>query len=430
MKKGWIVVLLLLVMFGTQAQDYFVSFAGSGDTTTVGAVQVVNLSTFDTIYLNGGDTLYLITWGVGVGNRPENTSAKVYPNPMTSNSILEFEALSNGNAEIIILNVAGRRLYSKEIPVKQGANSFSLSGLSAGAYVIKITGRDISCSTKVLSKCNEFRPSITPLQSSAIQGIDLKSSTNVSHIVEMTYNTGDRLQYRGASSTYKNLVTEIPASSKTVTFHFLGCFDNSGHYYETVEIAPDSILTQTWMAENLNTGEFRNENQGQYNNSIIEKYCYQNDLSNCSEYGGLYKWNEMMQYDTVEGVQGVCPEGWRLPTDDDWTALVNYYGGPLTAGGAMKEAGTNHWLAPNAEATNETGFSALPGGDWSHNLQPGNTHWCDRGTDATYWNSTRYWNTADLIWNGRFWSMQYLDGYAWHSVTNTGDALSVRCVHD
>ena len=59
----------------------------------------------------------------------------------------------------------------------------------------------------------------------------------------------------------------------------------------------------------------------QSNNGIIEKYCYNNEPDSCTKYGGLYQWNEMMQYTTQQGAQGICPPGWHLPTDEEWKVL-------------------------------------------------------------------------------------------------------------
>ncbi|MBN1338986.1 MAG: hypothetical protein JXA03_06675, partial [Bacteroidales bacterium] len=84
-----------------------------------------------------------------------------------------------------------------------------------------------------------------------------------------------------------------------------------------------SIGTQCWMGENMNTGTMLNGNEEQENNGIIEKYCYDNDSANCGEYGGLYKWDEAMQYVTTEGSKGICPPtgGWHIPADEEWKML-------------------------------------------------------------------------------------------------------------
>jgi uncharacterized protein (TIGR02145 family) len=129
-----------------------------------------------------------------------------------------------------------------------------------------------------------------------------------------------------------------------------------------------AIGTQCWFKENLNIGTQINSSQPQTNNGTIEKYCYNNDANNCDLYGGLYQWNEMMQYVTTEGTQGICPTGWHLPTDAEWTTLTTFLGGVTLAGGPMKEAGYTHWATPNTGATNSSDFTGLPGGAGGNNF--------------------------------------------------------------
>jgi uncharacterized protein (TIGR02145 family) len=78
-----------------------------------------------------------------------------------------------------------------------------------------------------------------------------------------------------------------------------------GQSYSTVLIG-----TQCWMAENLNIGTMLTGSGNQTDNNTIEKYCYHDSTSYCDTYGGLYQWNQMMQYDTIAGTQGICPSGW------------------------------------------------------------------------------------------------------------------------
>jgi uncharacterized protein (TIGR02145 family) len=156
------------------------------------------------------------------------------------------------------------------------------------------------------------------------------------------------------------------------------------------------IGTVCWMAENLNTGTRITGDDNMLNNNIIEKYCIGNLESHCDVYGGLYQWNEMMQYTTTPGTQGICPSDWHLPTDEEWKILEGTVdsqygiGDPVwdlegdrgfDAGGILKEAGTVHWSYPNTGATNSSGFTALPGGA--------------RNTDGTY---------PSFLVSGRFWS--------------------------
>lgn len=82
-----------------------------------------------------------------------------------------------------------------------------------------------------------------------------------------------------------------------------------------------TIGSQVWMKKSLNVGTMVDDKVTQTNNGTIEKYCYNNDAANCKAYGGLYQWNEAMQYSRAPGAQGICPAGWHIPTDNDWKTL-------------------------------------------------------------------------------------------------------------
>ena len=136
--------------------------------------------------------------------------------------------------------------------------------------------------------------------------------------------------------------------------------DYDGNVYETVQIG-----NQTWMAENLKVTHFRDgtaitniTDDTTWAALTTEAYCiYNNNASNeVDTYGALYNWL------AVTDGRNIAPEGWHVPTDDEWQVLVDFMGGDTVAGGKMKEAGTTHWEAPNTRATNESGFTALPGG--------------------------------------------------------------------
>ena len=86
--------------------------------------------------------------------------------------------------------------------------------------------------------------------------------------------------------------------------------------YNTVQIGD-----QCWMAENLNIGGMINGTDDPVEDENIEKYCYNDLESNCDTYGGLYTWDEMMSWTTEEGTQGICMEGWHIPTDGEWLVL-------------------------------------------------------------------------------------------------------------
>ncbi|MFW5974714.1 MAG: FISUMP domain-containing protein, partial [Bacteroidota bacterium] len=109
--------------------------------------------------------------------------------------------------------------------------------------------------------------------------------------------------------------------------------------YEAVQVG-----VQCWMAENLDFGEMLTSGQAT-DNSTTEKFCYQDNENNCDDYGGLYQWDELMQYTQVEEVGGICPEGWHLPSENEWHYLVEHHGGSFAAGKRLKEGGSSGFEA-------------------------------------------------------------------------------------
>jgi len=134
--------------------------------------------------------------------------------------------------------------------------------------------------------------------------------------------------------------------------------DIEGNVYNIVTIG-----TQTWMAENLKVTKYNNDTViplvtgSTWENLTTPAYCwYDNDEETYKDtYGALYNW-----FTVNTGM--LCPTGWHVPTDVEWTELINFLGGENVAGGKLKEIGTDHWVSPNNGATNEIGFTALPGG--------------------------------------------------------------------
>jgi uncharacterized protein (TIGR02145 family) len=167
-----------------------------------------------------------------------------------------------------------------------------------------------------------------------------------------------------------------------------------GKAYHTVMIG-----TQCWLKENLNVGSWVNISTGQTNNGIIEKFCFGDIEANCTVYGGLYLWNELMNYTTSSnanpsGRQGVCPTGWHVPSDAEWCQMETFLDPTMDcsalgwtgtdAGGKLKETGIVHWNGYyNTGATNSSGFTSLPGGMYM--LDQGWGYIVDY---AYYWTST------------------------------------------
>lgn len=189
--------------------------------------------------------------------------------------------------------------------------------------------------------------------------------------------------------------------------------DIDGNTYRTVTIG-----TQTWMAENLKTTHYSDgtpiplmddENEWAYTNA--EGYCwYLNDETNFKDvYGALYK-----QGAVITGQ--LCPAGWHVPSHNEWVVLVDYLGGHEVAGGKLKEAGTTHWIGSNEGASNETGFTALPGGKRFISAT-----FADLGAIGSYWD-------GDNEMRGLMFTSN--NATAWYAGFASGYGVSIRCIQD
>jgi len=220
------------------------------------------------------------------------------------------------------------------------------------------------------------------------------------------------------STWYKETITVNTTGSQSSMPDFLidvylnGVMDRDTNYYKVVKIG-----TQTWMAENLKVGTNLHTSQKQRDNGIIEYYSPNPNYYNI--YGGLYQFDEMMQYNPADfgeigTTQGICPVGWHLPTVVELDVLVNYLGGDTVAGGKLKEKGLAHWDPPNEGATNESGFSALPGGSFN--------------TVGSYFEEERraggWWHASDGYFPVWFDSKKVF----YNTINTSHHALTVRCV--
>jgi uncharacterized protein (TIGR02145 family) len=189
--------------------------------------------------------------------------------------------------------------------------------------------------------------------------------------------------------------------------------DYDGNVYQTITIGD-----QCWMKENLKSLHDAIGNS-------ITRYCYNNEIDSCAIYGGLYSWNTLMNgEESVEtnpsGVQGICPNGWHVPSVAEWTELSEYLGGNSVAGGKLKEIGTLHWKSPNSEATNESEFTAFAGGYRSTT----NT-FASYGYNGNWWSSTE--NNATSSWWKR---ISYGAGTLSTNQSGKELGISVRCIKD
>lgn len=195
-----------------------------------------------------------------------------------------------------------------------------------------------------------------------------------------------------------------------------GITDIDNNFYDTIRIG-----TQTWFARNLKAIRLNDGTpipnvtaQANWAAQTSPAFCwYNNETANRDIYGALYN-----GFAVKTGK--LCPTGWHVPTDDDWSDLVLFLGGPTVAAGKLKATGTANWQSPNVGATNEFGFSALPGG-----YRPSDNFYTV-GVFGFWWSSTEYET-------GRAWTqaMRHDEpGMMAPTGLDFGNGLSVRCIKD
>ena len=200
-----------------------------------------------------------------------------------------------------------------------------------------------------------------------------------------------------------------------------------GQKYKWVRIG-----NQVWMAQNLNIGKKIRGKAEQENNGVIEKYCYKNNNTNCDEYGGLYQWDEMMQYTTTQGIQGICPNGWHIPTDNEWRILEGTvdsqypvedpeWDGTVWRGynGGLNIKSTSGWHS-GGNGTDLYGFAALPGG-----CRYGVSGFDYLGSPGYFWSSTE--GGTDGAW---FRLLGCNDAGVGRNDGSKDVGISVRCLQD
>lgn len=231
------------------------------------------------------------------------------------------------------------------------------------------------------------------------------------------------IQFHKFSKMRKNLalffvyVLMVSITAKTVTAqNSTTVKDQEGNIYKVVKIG-----SQTWMAENLKATKFNDgtaiplvSDKNTWNTSMAPAFCwYENDTVYKSRYGALYNGYAV-------NTNRICPTGWHVSTDSEWTILTDFLGGKNSAGGKLKESGTGLWKDTNTGATNESGFTALPGGTrFSNGL------FFTKGTAGYWWT----FNGTNAL-NGWYWNLGFSTNVVSRNFHDSTNGFSVRCVKD
>ncbi|HPF01964.1 MAG TPA: FISUMP domain-containing protein [Bacteroidales bacterium] len=436
MRSGGIftAVLFLSMPVILNGQDYLISFEAMGSASSITSIKVENVTQVKHIILNGDEQLRLWGGATAVLEYPGSLSKEIsfMPNPVKDHSRMRFSLPSPGETEISIHDLSGKEIYKSGYFLTAGEHTFLIENLAKGIHVVRIKSGNYSLSGRMICSGQGKGRVKLLYETSTSAGNKIAENKGTAGEVIMQYNAGDILKFTGTSGEYSTVVTLVPVSDKTVSFNFIACKDGSGNTYPVVNIGSakgepvnygpgEEKGVQIWMAENLKTSIFNDGTAisnvtggAAWSTSTGPAWCWYNNTP--GDYGMLYNWH------AVE-TKKLCPAGFRVPTDEEWQALVQYLGGAMAAGGKLKETGNAHWADPNSGATNSSGFSAF-GGGW-RNAADGS--FTELQSSGYYWTSTMV-NITNACYRCMLSSGSAIYGYM--SEVDQKFGFSVRCIKE
>jgi uncharacterized protein (TIGR02145 family) len=355
-----------------------------------------------------------------------------YPNPVKDQTFITITIPAPDIVSIRATDQEGRVLLESSQWMEKGVHLYRFTPAGSGLCLFTAYWREHSGTIKILQPGTGSENGVD-LEYIGSTGFTQENKLK-SEMEGFSFEPGDRLVYVGFANGLQSGIIDYPESNETYTFQFatnIPCpgaptVTYEGQVYNTIQ-----VFSQCWMKENLNVGTMIQGDADMIDNEIIEKYCYGNIAENCDTFGGLYQWNEMMQYDTLEGRQGICPPGWHIATDEDWKILEGAVDGYYGIGDQEwdntylrgDEAGRRlksplEWTGHNG--TDMFGFSGLPGG-------------CRYGSSFGTYHDFGYWWTGHKDIYGYY--LRFIHWSNFQIARMTDDDLdfhgySVRCVKE
>jgi uncharacterized protein (TIGR02145 family) len=338
--------------------------------------------------------------------------------------------------KVIVFNLLGQKVLAdidRNFSAGTSYIDLDLKGSSNGIYLARISINNQYTVVKkmlLLYGSQHLNTSVVEPNMSDNQ-MRILQKTNSTVSIDSLVVTGDSIsknrytnlpKYTGSNLNLGNIVVD---RTRIVSCPGIPTITYAGQIYHTVQIG-----SQCWLRENLNVGTMIFGNVDQTNNGVVEKYCYNDSTTNCDKYGGLYQWAEAVQYTNgatnstmaspalTGNVQGICPDGWHIPTQTEFQTLakaVNDGTGVYQNANALKIFGEGNY---GGVGTNTSGFSALFAGNHYYN-----SAFDHLGYNTYFWSSseddTNFVYRMDLSWASNF--IYIMDYYK-------NSANSIRCL--
>lgn len=474
MKKNLIPIVMSLIaaffVFNTAfSQSVTLKFTGrdaSNHYVQLNRVVITNLTRGwqETIYWP--DTTLILQNGTSIDDLTTETGfflSQNTPNPFNGQTEVTLFTEEGGETTLAIYDLYGRLVTIHNIQLDKGCHRFSIQLAASQSYLLYVT-------------CNDYCSSIKIVNNGRGCDNDIKyiGISNDSHIIKGNSNKpftfGDYMEYTGyayVNGTLResNRINQTQNSSQTLILQFMSqgepscpnaatVTDYDGNIYNTVQIG-----NQCWMKENLRTTHYSNGEEiplgSTFSVTTAYRYYPANLSFNVITYGYLYNWKAVMRNSpssnaNPSGVQGICPNGWHVPSDAEWTQLANYVSSQsqYVCGSdptndpyiAKALAFTSGWngisytcaVGNDQSSNNATGFSVRPAGSCGGYYDPNGSYteyYSDLGYTSTFWSST----TEDGYASGYsayMRSFHYSEAVMGRDYGDRSGGTSVRCLRN
>jgi uncharacterized protein (TIGR02145 family) len=418
-KPHFILQIIFVFLLGKIcAQSIQLQFTATGQASVIETIEIQNLTQNTRLSITGDDILHLVgTVGIENFNFPPSDIARVYPNPTLNSITLEFFSEGNQKVSVELFDISGKKITGFSEFATYGLHGYSIDNISAGIYYVRVGNGSQSQSVPILSFGSSSGKSLIRYFDLNFRQPATKMVNDTRNIVQMQYNDNDRLKFRAVAGSFITVKGCVPTADTTLAFHFVPATDPDGNNYATITLG-----TQIWMAENLKTSRYSDgtsipllTESSAWVNATTGAFCwYNNDPGTYGNFGALYNWYTVNP--ATNGNKNVCPNGWHVPSSEEWTYLLDFVGGLLQAGIRLKSS--TGWIA-NGNGTDDYGFTALPSG-----YRLGKTY-SNIESRATWWSTQEYnaissyarYTTSNHIGIGNI-RYQKING------------VSVRCIRD
>jgi len=435
---AWFAIISLALYSQRSTLDLTFTAVDSADYVQLDSIKIMNLTqggetmiywpdTTQSLEINPGDLLLYVGYAtfsqVCISEVKDDISSftvyQNYPNPMGDRSEVSIYIPHAGDVHLMITDLQGKVVLRTDRQLDEGHHTFRFHPGGGNLFFLTAHWNGISRSIQMISMGQQDGRNCR---------LDYVGTQSGEPVLKNSLQVNDFIVRLSG-------ILDSPEESTTYTFQFatnIPCpgtptVEYEGQTYNTIQ-----VFSQCWLKENLNVGVMIPGTMEPSNNGTLEKYCYNDESDSCTKYGGLYQWDEMMQYATQQGARGMCPPGWHLPTDEEWKVLEgavdsqygigvpewdNYEYRGYDAGTNLKTAsGWNY----GGNGTDLFGFSGLPGGSRYYDGYFDNV-----GYIGIWWTSTEYYD-GDALLRYLYYVFPVVSRYNFFK----GLAFCVRCLRD